>query len=431
MSVFTNRIELNNKLKLQENEIQKLKMESEKQLEEIADLKKQVIEITSENRTYEEKYLHTGLECEFCYATIQKGFAFCPRCGKKIEKSQKTETRTVVSSAFQTENDRDGLLINQYNGFDDKKIIIPSSINGKPVIGIWNGVFEKCTSLEEVIFEEGCKYIGHNAFANCTNLKKVRLPKSLVEIGDAAFSGCAIEEMAVPPNVTVIGGYAFSSQSLRKIILPDGLKYISNGMLSYTSIKEIDIPQSVVHIGYSAFAKTRLKEIELPHNLYSIGEYAFEIPSLEKITIYSNVKTICKDIFENSAKPVICCSAGSKAHLYARKYGMNCSEIPPQPKGDVQVCASSIILVLGSWSKTASISDLYRLVGINKAATWSWTVKRSNQLIINKMMDMDDAEQLKNILQNYINTHSDYPRAGVVRPIRELSVCKHWGDPDV
>lgn len=415
-------------IKKQEDEINQLKAEKDQHLADIDKLKEQVAKTADENRALEEKYVNTSLECEFCYTMLQKEFTFCPKCGRKIEKTKASDSVQTDRNVFQTEVDGNYLLITQYNGFDDKKIVIPSAINGKTVIGIWNSVFEKCTALEEVIFEEGCKYIGKNAFASCTNLKKVRLPKSLIEIGDSAFCGCAIEEMAVPPNVRVIGSNAFSSRSLRKILLPDGLKYISYGMLSNTSLEEIDIPQSVIHIGGSAFSNTKLKEIELPYNLYSIEQLAFNIPGLEKITIHSNVKVININIFGNSAKPVIFCSAGSKGHLYARKYGLNCSEISPQPATDVQVCASSIVLVFGSISKFVSLSELYRLVGINKAATWSWETKSLNQLYINKIMDMNDAIQLKNILQSYINRHSDYSKPDVLGMVREFSLCKHWGN---
>ena len=428
MNIFSSKIEMNKMIKKQEDEINRLKEERDQHLTDIDKLKEQVATTANENRALEEKYVNTSLECEFCYTTLQKEFTFCPKCGRKIEKTKTLDSNLTDRNVFQTEADGNYLLITQYIGFDDKKIVIPASINGKTVIGIWNSVFEKCTALEEVVFEEGCKYIGKNAFTGCTNLRKVRLPKSLVEIGDNAFSGCAIEEIAVPPNVRVIGYYAFSCRSLRKILLPDGLKYISYGMLSNTSLEEIDIPQSVIHICGSAFSNARIKEIELPYNLYSIEQQAFDMPELEKITIHSNVKIINKDIFGGSAKPVIYCSAGSKGHLYARKYGLNCSEIPPQPSTDVQVCASSIILVFGSVAKSALISELYRLAGINKAATWSWEIRNWNKIHISKTMDMNDAIQLKNILQSYISRHSDYSRPDVLGKVQEFSLCKHWGD---
>ena len=427
MGVFTNRIELNNKLKLQENEIQKLRMEGERHLGEIADLKKQIIEIKSENRKYEEKYLHTGLECEFCYATIQEGFCFCPKCGKKIEKLQKTEAGAVVSSAFQTENDRDGLLINQYNGFGDKKVVIPSSINGKSVVGIWNGVFENCTELQEVVFEEGCKYIGVDVFKNCSNLKKVRLPKSLLEIGHGAFCNCAIEEIAIPPNVKVIGDYAFFNCCLRKILLPDGFKYISDGMLSGTLIEEIELPSSIIHIGYSAFSNTKIKEIKLPHNLYSIASSAFEIPGLKEITIHSNVKIIEKDIFGDAEKPLIYCAAGSKGHMFARKFGVPCSEISPQPVVNVQICVSEIILVLNSMSLGGNIADWYPYIEVNKAETWSWCSWKASRLEIKKYMDREEALRLKSKLQEFVNCHSDWSTQGIHCSLKELVLCDCGG----
>ena len=434
LGIFCSKIELNKKIKEQEGQINRLEIEKEAHLKEMAELKEQVAKVTKENREYENKYVHTNLECEFCYTTLQTNFEYCPKCGKKIAKTKATEVAKTNTSIFRTEVDGNYLLINQYNGFGDKKIVIPSSINGKPVIGIWNGVFENCVELEEVIFEEGCKYIGKRVCANCTKLKKVRLPKSLLEIGDSAFSGCAIEELAVPPNVKVIGSYAFSSRSLKRIILPEKLKYISAGMLSSTSLESIDIPQSVVHIGYSAFSNSKLTEVELPRNLYSIEKYAFDIPCLSKITIHSNVKIISQDIFgmfNKAAKPTIYCSAGSKGLLYARKYGLSCSEIPSQPAVDVQICSSSIILVLGSLTKGANIGEWYRHFGMNKAETWSWDVKCWNMLYIEKYMDMDDALRMRRTIQNFVNAHSDWSRPGACCTLQELSVCKHWGESAV
>lgn len=209
MGFFSSKIELNNTTKTLEAEIEKLKAEITDKSEKITELSKKVSVLSKKNSEYEKKYINTGAECDFCYTTVQKDFAFCPKCGKKIEKDVPAAAQNNSStSIFQIEQDLDLLLINQYNGFNDKKIVIPSSINGKPIIGIWKGVFEKCPDLEEVIFEEGCKYIGGSAFWGCKNLKKVHLPKSLVEIGDNAFAECtSLEEIAIPPNVKTIGKF--------------------------------------------------------------------------------------------------------------------------------------------------------------------------------------------------------------------------------
>ncbi len=429
MDFLRSKIEMQKKIKEQEANLSQLEEDKKSLSNEIAKLKKEIAQYKKENSEYENKYLHTNLECEFCYTTLQKEFEYCPKCGKKVTKTTLIDSCNINKNIFCTEEDRDGVLINQYNGFNDKKIIIPSHINGKPVIGIWNSVFEKCVDLEEVIFEEGCKYIGKRVFAGCSRLKKVRLPKSLIEIGDYAFNNCALEEIAISPNVKVIGAFAFSyCSSLKKILLPDSLKCISANMLSNTALEEIAIPQSVVHIGTSAFSDSKLKEVELPYNLYSIGGYAFNISSLSKIIIHSNVKVINADIFgKRGITPIIYCAAGSKALLYARKYGLECQEISSQPLSNTKTCSSGIILVFGTLRKGENLATWYKYFGLCKAETWSWSVRSWNELCIEKDMDMEDALRLQMSIRRFVSSHSDYSRPGAMCSIQELSICEHWG----
>lgn len=434
MNIFSSKTEMNRVIKQQSAEIERLRTEKSSCLQEVDKLKTEIAKITKENMIYDEKYVHTNVECDFCYTTLQNEFVFCPKCGKKVKKAKavdNVDNGKNNESLFGVEVDGDYMLIIQYNGFDDKKVVIPSEINGRKVIGVWDSVFEKCLEIEEVFFEEGCQYIGKNAFDQCSNLKRIKLPKSLLEIGDSAFSGCAFEEIAVPPNVKSIGSYAFSHSNLKKLLLPDQLKYISNGMLSGTSIENISIPQSVIHIGAYAFFNTKLKEVELPDNLYSINNSAFDTPTLKKITIHSNIKIMVKDIFNAATKPTIYCSAGSKGHLYARKYGLECREIPPKPAIRVQTCASSIILVFGSVTKGDIITPIYRRCGINKAATWSWKAVRCNEVDVKKFMDMDEALRIKRDLLNFVNSHSDPYKPGFHCTLQELSICEHWGESEV
>lgn len=415
-------------------EIQQLREEKEAQLRSIAELKEQMDYIFQQNKVYECQYVHTGLECEFCYTTLQIEFDYCPKCGKKIVKNKKLENIKTNNNIFQTEEDGDCLLITQYNGFNNKQIIIPSSINGKPIIGIWNNVFEKCTELEEVVFEEGCRYIGKYAFANCYNLKKVKLPKSLLEIGDLAFSYSGIQAIALPPNVKVIGAYAFSNTKLKKIILPDKLRCISNSMLADTLLEEIDIPQSVTHIENFAFKNTNIKEIELPRNLYSIGERAFEISGLKEITIHSNVQIVEKNIFGapwDKVSPVVYCAAGSKGHLYARKYGLTCKEIPAQPDMNVQICANSLAVHTACWKWDEHISSFHRYCGIYKAETWSWKTGYRNEMLIEKDMDMDDALRIKDAMKTFHTIHVKQVPGGEKCILKRIEISECWGVPVV
>lgn len=431
LDFFSKKLELNRKIKAQEIEIQQLKDEKNIELNNITELKEQTNQLLKQNKEYENKYVHTGLECEFCYTTLQQEFVYCPKCGKKIvrKKSNRIENKNNI---FRTEVDGDCLLITQYNGFNDKKIIIPSSINGKAIIGIWNDVFESCKELEEVVFEEGCRYIGKNAFARCRNLKKVKLPKSLLEIGTSAFLGTGIEEIVLPPNVKVIGARAFCETKLKKIILPDKLRSISSSMLESTPLEEIDIPQSVVHIRNSAFKNTKLKEVELPYNLYSIQESAFEIPSLKKIVIHSNVQLIEKNIFCTYCKPVVYCARGSKGLLYARKRGLTCEEIAAKPVARTQIQVNSIRIITKNWDWRKYIAEFWRYCGIYKAETWSWdTGFTADMMHIDKNMEMEEAVHIRNALKKVfdicVKTLPSYKVHGLIK----IEISDYCGSSDV
>lgn len=430
LNFLNKKLELNRKIKAQEIEIQQLKDEKNIELNNITELKEQTNQLLKQNKEYENKYVHTGLECEFCYTTLQHEFVYCPKCGKKIvrKKLKRIETRNDI---FRTQVDGDCLLITQYNGFNDKKIIIPSSINGRTIIGIWNDVFKNCKELEEVVFEEGCRYIGKNAFAYCRNLKKVKLPKSLLEIGTSAFQVTGIEEIVLPPNVKVIGDRAFYETKLKKIILPDKLRSISRSMLESSLLEEIDIPQSVVHIENSAFKNTRLKEVELPHDLYSIGESAFEIPGLKKIIIHSNVQMIERNAISTCGKPVVYCARGSKGLLYARKHSLICEEIAAQPVARTPIQVSAISVLTEHLDFGKYITEFWRYCGIYKAETWSWDKFTADMMYINKNMEMEEAVHIKNALEKvydiYVKTLPSYKAHGV----RKIEISDYWGSSDV
>lgn len=431
MGFFSSRIELNNTIKTLEAEVEKLKSETTIKSEQITELNKKVSFLSRKNTEYEKKYINTNLECDFCYTTIQKDFSYCPKCGKKIEINIQAVPKQENYNIFQAEDDGGYALITQYNGFDDTTIVIPSAINGKPVIGIWNKVFENCTSLEEVIFEEGCKYIANNVFSGCSKLKKVKLPKSLLEIGDSSFANTGIEEIAIPPSVKTIGNNAFCGcRKLNNIVLPPNLRCISFGMLSNTALSEIKIPNSVRHIGCYGLANTNIRKIELPDNLYSIDSLAFDTPTLQEIVIPANVEIISKDAFRK-ALPTIYCGAGTKALLFARKHGMKCQEIQTHKSNTASPHATGITLELGYFHSRLGIPVIqwYKHIGLNKAATWSWRTGKFDQgdmkVEIAKTMTMDEAEQLRSSLMDYADRNRSWCC------IQKLSINQYWGLSDV
>ena len=86
-------------------------------------------------------------------------------------KGEGEDEKSTISNIYNAISSIGNWLCRQKNSY---------SVKNKRSKGIWNNVFEKCTNLEDVVFQEGCKYIGKNVFTNCSNLQKVTLPKSLL-----------------------------------------------------------------------------------------------------------------------------------------------------------------------------------------------------------------------------------------------------------
>lgn len=138
LGIFSSKLELNNKIKDLQEDLQKKKLDNNRLTREVTDIKSQLEYAVKLNKDYEAKYINTNLECEFCYKVLQEDYEYCPKCGQKIIKKNSEVFTEPVKALFKLEPDGDYFLINQYIGFNDKKIVIPSSRNGRPILGIWN-----------------------------------------------------------------------------------------------------------------------------------------------------------------------------------------------------------------------------------------------------------------------------------------------------
>ena len=101
-------------------------------------------------------------------------------------------------------------------------------------------IFSNCTSLKEVVIEEGLTTIGYgmlefcsslenitipnsvvfmeaNVFSNCTNLKNVKLSNNLQSISHSMFASCgSLTSIEIPSSVTSIEDRAFSGCTTSK-----------------------------------------------------------------------------------------------------------------------------------------------------------------------------------------------------------------------
>ena len=207
------------------------------------------------------------------------------------------------------------------------ELIIPKSIDGKPVTTIADGAFKNCVGLTKVAIPGSVTTIGEKAFVGCSNLEVVYVgteqPKrngngGLV-IGDYAFDGCTnLQEVYLAADVTAIGNYAFRScTSLTTINIPDGVTSIGDyAFRNCTSLTSITIPNSVATIGDGAFyGCSAATSVSIGTGVVTIGNYAFYgctgLGSISFCAAAMNDLTENSCIFDNAGTGLISVYIGS------------------------------------------------------------------------------------------------------------------------
>ncbi len=137
-----------------------------------------------------------------------------------------------------------------------KKLIFEE---GSQLASIGSFAFSDCTSLTEIVFEEGIKSLGMYMFSGCSSLAEVELPASIVSLSIAPFYQCA---------------------SLKKISFASGSKITRTTdslVADCPNLREVYLPDNLA----SATTTTAYRLIDNCPNLEAVYTY---VPSL-KLTI--------------------------------------------------------------------------------------------------------------------------------------------------
>ena len=186
-------------------------------------------------------------------------------------------------------NDDGTASIKSYTG-TDTEVIIPSSIDGYKVTGIWgstggrnsNGL-KKNKNLKSVTIPEGVVSIGNGAFFEDDNLETINIPSTVTFVGDRSFSGTkwmtnrqnenplvivndllvdgtkAVGDIALPGNVKEICSRAFSESGITGLNTSN-VKIIREFALFDSKITNLVVGSAVKEIERSAFVQCRQLE---------------------------------------------------------------------------------------------------------------------------------------------------------------------------
>lgn len=200
---------------------------------------------------------------------------FCS-CGENsgTASSQTPSNNISYNELFSYEVKDDCIIINKYNG-SGGNLVIPDSIDSKPVA-----------------------FIAENAFSFAETLTSVTLPNGLLGIGDKAFFGCqSLTTVIFPSSLEYCGSFAFEntawlkSQSDDYVIVGDGvlIKYLGN---DYT----VNVPEGVKSISSAFYDSYDILEINLPSTLENLSANAFySCTLLKRISINNNTNFVVED----------------------------------------------------------------------------------------------------------------------------------------
>lgn len=192
----------------------------------------------------------------------------------------------------------------------------------------WNSVggpFNGCSSVETIVLPETITQIGHAAFSYCTSLKSVNLTDGIKSISASAFAGCynlegdfafpncesigvdafgscsKIHSISLGDNCTIVGSSAFRGCSgLESVSLSFAQTRIENSTFeNCSSLKSIILPSHLAVIGGSAFSGCQnLSSIVIPEEVVEIqGSAFYNCKNLYSINIPNKVRTIGSSAF--------------------------------------------------------------------------------------------------------------------------------------
>ena len=145
------------------------------------------------------------LESELVEVGPEPDFAIPPKDNDEDDTKFKTHEKN-----FKYQIKDGGVIISGYDKKLSDELIIPATIEGKPVISIGEDAFSFCRSLTSITIPDSVTSIEGAAFQACERLMNLTIPASVTNIGENAFFLCSsLNDLTIPASVTNIGAKAF------------------------------------------------------------------------------------------------------------------------------------------------------------------------------------------------------------------------------
>ena len=213
-------------------------------------------------------------------AALINGKIYIADAGYGYYKPNRPYSVTERNVGYSYKTSTDGIILYQYDGYDEE-ITVPSTIDGKTVIGLDKNMFKLGASnsgidIKKITLPDTIRTIGKQVFNSIPSLTTITLPKNVSSIGLYVWAGsdklASINTVVANKNFASANGILYNKAKTEIVAYPPGKKANYAGIASLTKIgdfsfyyakqiEKISIPKSVTKIGEGAFAYSTIKEI--------------------------------------------------------------------------------------------------------------------------------------------------------------------------
>lgn len=189
------------------------------------------------------------------------------------------ETKNYPTLSFIPANDGTTYTVKASSVSDTTgEIVVPETVNGKPVTSIARNGFANCT-ITKITLPSGLEKINQGAFKSCVALTEIVIPDKVTTIPSNAFSNCAeLTSVTLGKAVTSVGDSAFyECAKLASVKFDDALTLIDdNAFKGCVALEALKFPTALASIGAEAFSGcTSLTVVKIPASVTSIGDFCF------------------------------------------------------------------------------------------------------------------------------------------------------------
>lgn len=177
------------------------------------------------------------------------------------------DDKQMLEAEYKYADTPHGIVIKSHT-YDEniKNIVVPDTINGKPVIRIDTNAFYNHKATMSIRIPSSVIAIGKSAFYRCYSLSYFHVPKNVMSIGaDAFFRASSLQTIKVDDdneNFTDIGGVLYNKDATTLLVYPEG-----------NLNKEFVIPDSVTTIQSGAFGYyPRMERLVIPESVINFPD---------------------------------------------------------------------------------------------------------------------------------------------------------------